>query len=55
MRAVTPKDKAIKAFHPDLPDEDERFDPLNLDQERLNEEGEGKQRRSESWHAFRTF
>jgi hypothetical protein len=32
MRAVTPKDKAIKAFHPDLPDEDERFDPLNLDQ-----------------------
>src|ERR1700730_6450230 len=55
MRATTPKDKATKAFHPDLPEEDERFDPINLDKERLNEEGEGKQRQCESWHAFRTF
>jgi hypothetical protein len=55
MRAATPKDKATKAFHPNLPDKDAWFDPINLDKERLNEEDEGKNRRAESWHSFGTF
>jgi hypothetical protein len=54
-RAATPKDKATKAFHPDLPEEDAWFDPINLEKERLNEEGEGKNRQTESWHTFSTF
>ena len=49
MRAATPKDKATKAFHPDLPEEDAWFDPINLEKERLNEEDEGKNRQTESW------
>jgi hypothetical protein len=56
MRAATPSKKATKAFHPDLPDEDTWFDPLNLEKkERTNEEAEEKQRRTESWHTFTTF
>jgi hypothetical protein len=55
MRAATPKDKATKAFHPDLPDKEARFDPLNLEEERLNEDDEGKNRQTESWHTFSTF
>ena len=56
MRAATPKKKASKAFRSDLPDEDAWFDPLNLLQkERINEESEGKQRQTESWHSFGTF
>jgi hypothetical protein len=49
MRAATAKKKATKAFHSDLPDEDAWFDPLNLLQkERINEEAEGKQRKSKA-------
>jgi len=55
MRAATPSKKATKTFHPDLPDEDAWFDPLNLEKERINEEAEEKQRQTESWHTFRTF
>jgi len=45
MSAAKPKDKATKAFHPDLPEEDARFDPINLEKERLNEEDEGQNRK----------
>jgi hypothetical protein len=55
MRAATPKDKATKAFHPDLPEEDAWFDPINLEKERLSEEDVGKNRQTESWHTFSTF
>jgi hypothetical protein len=55
MRAATPKDKATKAFHPDLPEEDAWFDPTNLEKERPNEEDVGKNRQTESWHTFSTF
>jgi hypothetical protein len=55
MRAATPKNKATKAFHPNLPDKDAWFDTLNLEKERLNEEDEGKNRQTESWHSFGTF
>jgi hypothetical protein len=55
MRASTPKDKATKAFHPDLPEEDAWFDPINLEKERLTEEDEEKNRQTESWHSFGTF
>jgi hypothetical protein len=56
MRAATPNKKATEAFHSDLPDEDAWFDPFNLLQkERINEEAEGKQRQTESWHSFGTF
>ena len=54
MRAATPKKKATKATHPDLP-ESARFVPINLERERIGEESEGKQRRRESWHSFSTF
>jgi hypothetical protein len=55
MRAATPKDKATKAFHPGLPEEDRWFDPINLEKERLTEEDEEKNRQIESWHSFGTF
>jgi hypothetical protein len=55
MRAATPKDKATKAFHPDLPEEDAWFDPMNFEEERLIEEEQGKNRQTESWHSFGTF
>ena len=55
MRAATPKDKATKAFHPDLPEEDAWFDPIILEKERLDEEDAGKNRQIESWHSFETF
>jgi hypothetical protein len=55
MSRAKPKEKATKAFHPDLPAEDARFDPINLEKERLNEEDEGKNRQTESCHSFGTF
>jgi hypothetical protein len=55
MSAAKPKEKATKAFHPDLPAEDAWFDPINLEKERLIEEDEGKNRQTESWHSFGTF
>jgi hypothetical protein len=55
MSAPKPKEKATKAFHPDLPEEDAWFDPINLEKERLDEEDEGKNRQIESWHSFETF
>jgi hypothetical protein len=55
VRAATPKDKATKAFHPDLPEEDAWFDPINLEKKGLNEEDAGKNRQIESWHSFETF
>jgi hypothetical protein len=55
MSAAKPKEKATKAFHPALPEEDAWFDPINLEKERLNEEDEGKNRQTESWHSFGTF
>jgi hypothetical protein len=55
MRATTPKDKATKAFHPDLPEEDAWFDPINLEKKRLKVEDGGKNRQIESWHSFETF
>jgi hypothetical protein len=55
MSAAKPKEKATKAFHPDLPAEDAWFDPINLEEERLHEEGERKNRQTESWHSFGTF
>jgi hypothetical protein len=53
MRAPAKK-KATKAIHPDL-SESARFDPRNLEKRRIGEESEGKQRQTESWHAFSTF
>jgi hypothetical protein len=55
MRGATPKDKATKEFHPDLPAEDAWFDPINSEKERLNEDDEEKNRQTESWHSFGTF
>jgi hypothetical protein len=55
MKDATPKDKATKAFHPDLPDEDAWFVPINLEKDRLNEKDDGKNRQTESWHSFATF
>jgi hypothetical protein len=55
MRAATPKDKSTKEFHPDLPVKDAWLVPLHLEKERLNEEDEGKNRQTESWHSFGTF
>jgi hypothetical protein len=55
MSAAKPKEKGTKAFHPDLPDEDVWFDPINLERERINESDEGKNRQTESWHSFGTF
>jgi hypothetical protein len=54
MRAATPKKKATKGTHLGLP-ESARFDSINLEKERIREESEGKQRRTESWHSFSTF
>jgi hypothetical protein len=54
MRAATPKKKATKAIHPHHP-ESARFDPINLQKERIGEESEGKQRQNQSWHSFSTF
>jgi hypothetical protein len=54
MRAATQKRKTTKSIHPDLP-ERARFDPINLEKESIDEESEGKQRKTESWHAFSTF
>jgi hypothetical protein len=55
MRAATPKRKATKVIHPDLP-ESARFDPIeDLQKERFGEESEEKQRQTESWHPFSTF
>jgi hypothetical protein len=53
MRVVTPKKKATKAIHPHHP-ESARFDPVNLQKERIGE-SDGKQRQTESWHSFSTF
>jgi hypothetical protein len=55
MRAATQKDKATKAFHPDLPDKDAWFNALNLEKKRFSEEDEGKKRQTERWHSFGTF
>jgi hypothetical protein len=55
MSTANPKEKATKAFHPDLPEEDAWFDPISSEKERLNEEDEGKNRHTESWHSFETF
>jgi len=55
MRAATLKKKATKSIDPDLP-ESARFDPINLEKERIiGEKSEGKQRQTESWHTFSTF
>jgi hypothetical protein len=37
MRAATPKKKAAKGTHPDLP-ESARFDPIYLEKEQIGEE-----------------
>ena len=55
VRAATRKYKATKAFHPDLPEKDAWFDPINLEKERLTEEDKEKNRHTESWHTFSTF
>jgi hypothetical protein len=55
MNTANPKEKATKAFHPDLLEEDAWFDPISLEKERLHEEDEGKNRHPESWHSFETF
>jgi hypothetical protein len=55
MRAATPKDKATKAFHPDLPEEDRWFDPVNLEKEQVTEEDAEKNRQIESWPSFGMF
>jgi hypothetical protein len=55
MSAAKPKEKATKAFHPDLLEEDVWFDPIDLEKDRINESDEGKNRQSESWHSFGTF
>jgi hypothetical protein len=55
MSAAKPKEKATKASRPDLPAEDAWYNPINLEKKRLNEEDEGKDRQTESWHSFGTF
>jgi hypothetical protein len=55
MRGATPKDKATKAFRPNLLDKDAWFNPTNLEKQPLNEEDEGKNRQTEGWHSFETF
>jgi len=55
MSAAKSKEKATKAFPPDLPDEDAWSEPINLEKERVNESEEGKNRQAESWHSFGTF
>jgi len=55
MSAAKPKEKAIKAFHPDLPAEDAWYEPINLEKEPLNVEDDGKNRQTETWHSFGTF
>jgi hypothetical protein len=53
MRTATPKksDEGNSSAHPEIA----RFDPIDLQKERIGEESEGKQRQKESWHSFSTF
>jgi hypothetical protein len=55
MSAAKSKEEATKALHPDLPAEDAWFDPINSEEELLNEEEDGENQHIESWHSFGTF